>query len=140
MQQDRYAASRRTERYLGALECEADLVSSRLSGPRYVRQLHLGGGTPTFLSSDELRRLIALLTKRFVPEARMEFSVEIDSRSTPAEKILTLAKLGCNRISVGVQDFDAEVQQAVNRQQGFELTQATIAAARAAVSRRSASI
>ena len=122
----------RTERYLDALECEADLVSSHLSGPRYVGQLHLGGGTPTFLSSDELRRLVALLMKRFVPDAGMEFSVEIDPRSTPAEKILTLAELGCNRISVGVQDFDSGVQQAVNRKQGFELTQATIAAARAA--------
>ena len=122
----------RTGRYLEALECEADLVSACMAGPKYVAQLHLGGGTPTFLSSDELRRLVALLTRRFIPDARMEFSVEIDPRSTPAEKILTLAELGCNRISVGVQDFDADVQKAVNRLQGFELTQATIEAARTA--------
>ncbi len=122
----------RTERYLEAIEREADLVSAVLSGPRQVGHLHLGGGTPTFLASEELRSLVELLTKRFVPDARMEFSVEIDPRSAPAEKINTLAELGCNRISVGVQDFDADVQQAVNRLQGFELTQSTIEAARAA--------
>lgn len=121
----------RTARYLDALEREAELISTRLAGPRAVEQLHLGGGTPTFLASDELRRLVALLTQRFAPVDRAEFSVEIDPRSAPAEKIATLAELGCNRISVGVQDFDADVQQAVNRLQGFELTQATIEAARA---------
>ena len=122
----------RTARYLEALEREADLVSSCLAGPSEVEQLHLGGGTPTFLSSDELRQLVALLRQRFAPVDRAEFSIEIDPRSAPAEKIRTLAELGCNRISVGVQDFDADVQQAVNRPQGFELTQATIEAARAA--------
>jgi oxygen-independent coproporphyrinogen-3 oxidase len=122
----------RTARYLDALECEADLISGRMSGSRSVGQLHLGGGTPTFLAGDELRRLVAMLAQRFDPDAHMEFSVEIDPRSTPAEKILTLAELGCNRISVGVQDFDADVQRAVNRLQGFELTQATLEAARTA--------
>lgn len=122
----------RTERYLEVLGREADLVSSFLTGPREVEQLHLGGGTPTFLASDELRRLVALLWEHFAPVERAEFSVEIDPRSAPAEKIRTLTELGCNRISVGVQDFDADVQQAVNRLQAFDLTQATIETARAA--------
>ena len=122
----------RTKRYLDALELESDLISSRLSGSRYVAQLHLGGGTPTFLQSDELRRLVAVIRRHFVPDAGMEFSVEIDPRSTPAEKILTLAELGCNRLSIGVQDFDPGVQQAVNRLQGFELTQSVVEAARTA--------
>ena len=122
----------RTIRYMEALECEADLVSARLAGPREAEQIHLGGGTPTFLTSVELRRLVMMLRRHFAPVARAEFSVEIDPRSAPAEKIRTLAELGCNRISVGVQDFEVDVQQAVNRLQGFELTQATIEVARAA--------
>ena len=122
----------RTTLYLDALKREADIVKRHLSGPQQVQQLHLGGGTPTFLTSSEFRELMELLTRSFPLTDDAEFSVEIDPRSAPAEKVHTLAELGCNRISVGVQDFEADVQKAVNRLQPFQQTQATIEAARAA--------
>jgi len=121
--------SRATE-YLDAIEREAEMVSAKLTGGRQVEQLHLGGGTPTFLGNDELRRLMAMLTTRFPLSESGEFSIEVDPRSTPPDKVRTLGELGFNRISVGVQDFDPAVQKAVNRLQSFEVTQATIDAAR----------
>ncbi|MCX8114444.1 MAG: oxygen-independent coproporphyrinogen III oxidase [Burkholderiaceae bacterium] len=117
--------------YLAALEREADLVSALLTGERRVEQLHLGGGTPTFLSDDELRALMSMLTARFPLADKGEFSVEVDPRSAPADKVRVLGVLGFNRMSVGVQDFDINVQRAVNRLQSLESTLATIEAARA---------
>jgi oxygen-independent coproporphyrinogen-3 oxidase len=122
----------RTAEYLKALEREADLVVERLTGPRQIEQLHFGGGTPTFLTNDELRALMATLTARFPMAPKGEYSIEVDPRSTPPDKVATLGELGFNRISVGVQDFDEDVQKAVNRLQSFEMTQATIDAARKA--------
>jgi oxygen-independent coproporphyrinogen-3 oxidase len=127
--------SRATE-YLHAFEKEAELVSERLAGPRKVEQLHFGGGTPTFLTGDELRRVMAILGARFdlgsAGDRNAEFSIEVDPRSCPPDKVEVLGDLGFNRMSVGVQDFDPTVQRAVNRLQGFETTQATIEAARGA--------
>jgi oxygen-independent coproporphyrinogen-3 oxidase len=120
------------DQYLAALEREADMVAARLGGQRQVEQLHFGGGSPTFLSNEELRRLMAMLTARFPLAARGEFSIEVDPRCTPPDKVAVLGELGFNRLSVGVQDFDPEVQQAVNRLQSYEITKATIDAARAA--------
>jgi oxygen-independent coproporphyrinogen-3 oxidase len=122
----------RAGEYLEALRIEADLVSNLLTGPRDLEQLHFGGGTPTFLSNDELRQVMAMLTERFPLSANVECSIEVDPRSTPPEKVTTLAALGFNRMSVGVQDFDLQVQKAVNRLQSFEMTKATIDTARAA--------
>jgi oxygen-independent coproporphyrinogen-3 oxidase len=124
----------RAAEYLRALEAEADLVNARLTGARDIEQLHFGGGTPTFLDTGELRRVMAMLGKRFAlgePGAGdREFSIEIDPRTCAPDKVRVLADLGFNRMSVGVQDFDAAVQKAVNRLQSFETTQATIEAAR----------
>lgn len=117
--------------YLDFLDREIDLVAARLRGPRTVEQLHLGGGTPTYLSNEELQRLMVLLRSRFPLAPRGEFSIEVDPRTAPPEKIQALGALGFNRISVGVQDFDDKVQKAVNREQSFETTRATIDAARA---------
>jgi oxygen-independent coproporphyrinogen-3 oxidase len=122
----------RSAEYLEALRKEADLVAARMTGPRQIEQLHFGGGTPTFLSNDELRTLIAILSERFPMAPKGEYSIEVDPRSTPPAKVATLGELGFNRISVGVQDFDPEVQKAVNRIQSFEMTKATIDAARQA--------
>jgi len=121
----------RAAEYLGYLEREVDLVCQSLGTVQPVEQLHLGGGTPTFLSDEELERLMALLTNRFPLAPRAEVSVEVDPRSTPLSKVRTLARLGFNRMSVGVQDFDPDVQKAVNRLQSFALTKETIDAARA---------
>ncbi len=122
----------RAGEYLEVLEKEADLVSEVMTGPRQLDQLHFGGGTPTFLDNAELERLMAVLTTRFPLADSAECSVEVDPRSTPPEKVRLLSTLGFNRISVGVQDFDPQVQKAVNRLQSFEMTRATIEAAREA--------
>jgi oxygen-independent coproporphyrinogen-3 oxidase len=118
--------------YIGYLQREADLVSGKLTGGNELEQLHFGGGTPTFLSNEELAQLMAMLTARFPMADKGEFSIEVDPRSTPPDKVAALAQLGFNRMSVGVQDFEPAVQRAVNRMQSFEITQATIDAARRA--------
>ena len=122
----------RAAEYLAVLEKEADLVCSVMTGPRRLDQLHFGGGTPTFLSDAELEQLTAMLLERFPLADNAECSIEVDPRSTPPDKVRLLAQLGFNRVSVGVQDFDPQVQKAVNRLQSYEMTRATIEAARAA--------
>ncbi|MDH5207608.1 MAG: oxygen-independent coproporphyrinogen III oxidase [Burkholderiaceae bacterium] len=118
--------------YIDYVAREADLVLSHLTGSRVIEQLHFGGGTPTFMSNEELEQLMAMLTERFPLAERGEFSIEVDPRTTPPDKVATLGRLGFNRISVGVQDFNPDVQKAVNRLQSFEMTQATVDAARKA--------
>lgn len=121
----------RVAKYITAVAREAQMVAARLGRVTAVEQLHFGGGTPTFLSDHELVELMASLTAVFPLAPRGEFGVEVDPRSTPPGKVRTLAQLGFNRMSVGVQDFDYGVQAAVNRIQSFELTAATIDSARA---------
>ena len=127
-------------KYLRYLEREVALVSRHLTGSRRVEQLHLGGGTPTFLSADELTELMAILGRHFemavdqndvMARNSREFSIEIDPRTVDTHKIETLARLGFNRMSVGVQDFDEAVQRAVNRIQSEAETAAAIDTARA---------
>ncbi len=118
--------------YLAALLREAQLVAQQCTHLGAVTQLHLGGGTPTYLSNEQLHQLTHGLTTIFPMAPRGEWGVEVDPRSAPVDKIQTLAQLGFNRISIGVQDFDAQVQRAVNRVQDFALTAATVQAAREA--------
>ncbi|MCO5172494.1 MAG: oxygen-independent coproporphyrinogen III oxidase [Planctomycetes bacterium] len=118
------------EDYLDLLEREADLVAGALGRRMPVTQLHLGGGTPTYLTSAELRRLHGLLSVRFDLSAAEELAVEVDPRSTTIEQLETLARLGWNRASFGVQDFDPAVQRAIHRVQSVEQTRALVEAAR----------
>jgi len=119
----------RSAKYLRYLEREFALAAESLTGPRKVEQLHLGGGTPTFLSSDELRQLMKSVSKYFelLPG---EYAVEIDPRTVDSEKLAVLGELGFNRMSMGIQDFDPAVQLAVNRLQSEELTATAIETAR----------
>jgi oxygen-independent coproporphyrinogen-3 oxidase len=120
----------KSSRYLDYLEREIDMQLQSLSGSRSVAQLHWGGGTPTFLSDDEMRRLMGILRSRFefLPEG--EYSIEIDPRSVDPQRAHLLAEMGFNRMSLGIQDFDPLVQQAVNRIQSFEQTRDVLLAAR----------
>jgi oxygen-independent coproporphyrinogen-3 oxidase len=120
----------RSAKYLKYLAREMRLVTDVIGAGRKLEQLHLGGGTPTFLSRTELTELAASVGQffKFVPDG--EYSIEVDPRSCDAETVATLARLGFNRISVGVQDVNPEVQKAVNRIQPRELTAAVIRAAR----------
>ncbi|HEX7889603.1 MAG TPA: oxygen-independent coproporphyrinogen III oxidase [Ramlibacter sp.] len=103
--------------YLRYLTREVELHTAVLGTGQPVSQLHLGGGTPTFLSDQELRELLAMLRRNFAVAPGAECSIEIDPRTVTAERLQVLADLGFNRISFGVQDFDPDVQKAVHRVQ-----------------------
>ena len=121
-------------RYLDHLEREIALQGALFDPDRAVLQLHLGGGTPNFFSLDELARLTAALADRFSLDASegRDYSVEIDPRHVPPGLLAGLAELGFNRVSLGVQDFDPAVQQAINRIQPPAQTRDAVEAARAA--------
>jgi oxygen-independent coproporphyrinogen-3 oxidase len=121
----------RSAKYLKYLAKELALQSSYLEGgDQEVAQLHWGGGTPTFLSHDEMRQLMAATRRHFRLIEGGEYSIEVDPRKVDRATVELLGELGFNRMSVGVQDFDASVQQAVNRIQSEEETCAVIDAAR----------
>jgi len=95
-----------------------------------VSQLHLGGGTPTFLSDAELEDLMAMVRRHFNLVPGGEYSIEVDPRTVTADRLQTLHRLGFNRLSFGVQDFDPAVQKAVHRVQPPEQVFALVEAAR----------
>jgi len=106
--------------YLRYLEREVDLNIAHLGQGQVVSQLHLGGGSPTFLSDAELAQLMTMLRRNFQLAPGGEYSVEIDPRTVTRERLAHLAKLGFNRLSFGVQDFEPAVQKAVHRIQPAE--------------------
>ncbi len=108
--------------YLDYIEKELDQMVAVLNPNRTVVQIHLGGGTPTFLTPDELRRLGAMIRSRFRVAPDAEGCVEIDPRRLTLEHIVALREAGFNRASLGVQDFDPKVQLAVHRIQPREQT------------------
>ncbi len=118
-------------KYIETLGKECDLIKDSLTGIGTVEQLHFGGGSPTFLNNEEIVQVMETLTSRFPLEKDAEISIEVDPRCCAPEKVEILAKAGFNRMSVGQQDFDDRVQIAVNRVQPFEMTKATMDAARA---------
>ncbi len=116
--------------YLRYLEKEVSMVSGLIDEHR-VQQLHWGGGTPTFLSHDEMRQLMDLTKRHFELQPGGEYSIELDPRTVNAETLALLTDIGFNRASIGVQDFDPDVQAAVNRRQGEAETLQVIRDARA---------
>lgn len=121
----------RSAEYLDALDVEIGLHQAELGRPQPVTQLHLGGGSPTFLSDAELQRLMDSLKRAFRLVPGAEISIEVDPRTATPARLEVLAALGFNRISFGIQDFDAEVQKAVHRVQSFESVRDLIRSARA---------
>ncbi len=119
----------RSAQYLTYLSKELDLHTRHLGSGQAVSQLHLGGGTPTFMSDDELRQLMALLRAHFSFVPGGEYSAEVDPRTVDEGRLAVLAELGFNRLSFGVQDFDSAVQKAIHRiqpaEQVFKLVQAS---------------
>ena len=118
--------------YLDVIAKEADLVKQHLTGDTEIEQLHFGGGTPTFLTNEELERVMSIIRSRFPLQKGGEFSIEVDPRCCPKDKVEKLAELGLNRMSLGVQDLNPDVQKAVNRIQPYELVRDTVNNARAA--------
>jgi len=118
--------------YLDAVYKELKLQGDLFKATRIVKQLHWGGGTPTFISHEQMTELMQQTRRHFtlLDDDSGEYSIELDPREVNAGSINLLRKLGFNRISLGVQDFNPKVQQAVNRIQSFKETQEVILAAR----------
>lgn len=119
------------QEFLVNLEKELDLVAPMFDTDRSVRQIHLGGGTPTFLSIDQIRQMMAMLRARFRIAPDAEVGLEIDPRTVDPEGIRELRDVGFNRISIGIQDLDPAVQKAVNRVHDTAMVGSVIGAARA---------
>ncbi|WP_213293385.1 oxygen-independent coproporphyrinogen III oxidase [Paraburkholderia sacchari] len=124
---------KRSKPYVQQLVREIELQAALFDTRRPVSQLHWGGGTPTFLSLEEMSTLMAATRQHFAlrPDSEGEYSIEIDPREASAETIAHLRTLGFNRLSLGVQDFDPVVQRAINRIQPLELTVDVMNTARA---------
>lgn len=119
--------------YLRYLELDISRQAALIDSTRRVVQLHFGGGTPTFLSPDEIRHILALLHDhfRFALENEGEYSIEIDPRTVDDAYLKALRDMGFNRVSFGVQDIDPDVQRAINRVQPLEDIRNMVASARA---------
>ncbi len=125
--------SEKAARYLAYLKREIAMQGALFTGMQQLRQLHLGGGTPTYLSDAQMEELLACLRHHFAfaSDAEGEYAIEVDPRTVTPERIGQLRRQGFNRLSLGVQDFDDTVQRAVNRVQPEAQTLAIIGAARA---------
>lgn len=123
---------KRAQPYLDHLHHEIRLQAELFTGDRKVEQLHWGGGTPTFISHTQMQQLMQVTREHFqlCDDNHGEYSIEIDPREANAETIALLRELGFNRLSLGVQDIDPQVQRAVNRLQSIEQTATVIEAAR----------
>jgi oxygen-independent coproporphyrinogen III oxidase len=122
----------RSGAYLKLLDREIEIMRGRIHPERQVVQLHFGGGTPTFLLPDELRELGGMIRRRFNVAPNAEFGVEIDPRRLTKDHIGALREIGCNRVSLGVQDHNPQVQLAIHRIQPREVTEQAIKWAREA--------
>ena len=118
--------------YLQNLHKEITLLGNLFNRQRRVEQLHWGGGTPTFLSHQQMGELMSITRQTFnlLDDDQGEFSIEVDPRETQEDTIAFLRNLGFNRLSLGIQDFDPKVQKAVNRIQSETRTFAVLSAAR----------
>lgn len=121
----------RSAKYIKYLAREIELIAAALGADRRICQLHWGGGTPTFLSNQELRTLTDTLDTHFERAPGCECSIEVDPRKVQAGTMALLSQRGFNRVSIGVQDFDPVVQKSVNRIQSEDVTRRVIEEARA---------
>ncbi|KUF10333.1 oxygen-independent coproporphyrinogen III oxidase [Pseudoponticoccus marisrubri] len=120
------------EAYIGTLEQELALLAKTLPADLRMGRMHWGGGTPTILPPALIHRLASAVTAVIPPTADWEFSVEIDPTMVDRDKIAALAEEGMTRASIGIQDFDPVVQEAIGRIQPFEVTRACVDDLRAA--------
>ena len=112
--------------YLESLMTEMRFVARHLTSGARVRHIHWGGGSPDILCSDDIERLAEATRCRFTVEADGEFAVEIDPRQLEDAKVAAFVRAGVTRVSIGVQDFDADVQRAINREQSFDVTRRAV--------------
>lgn len=118
--------------YMTALLEEISTVADLMPGDCRTIHMHWGGGSPSILLPDDIRRLADAIHSRFRRDPAAEFAVEVDPRFFDAERVAAFAEAGVNRVSVGVQDFDPAVQKAINRTQTVEMTRSVVEMFRAA--------
>ena len=106
--------------YLDYVFKEIEIVARHIGKKNTVKQFHLGGGTPNFLTAEQLTLLFNKVAEHFKIDFNGEIAIEVDPRTVDFHKISTLKKLGFNRISMGIQDFDSKVQETINRIQPLE--------------------
>src|SRR5258708_34542303 len=116
--------------YLEVLKREMERVSRSVSKNRPVVQFHWGGGTPTYLTPEQIENLFAFTKEHFHFDAHSEIGIEVDPRVTSRAHLEPLRRLGFNRLSMGIQDFHADVQKAVHRIQPYEMTRDLLFVAR----------
>lgn len=116
--------------YLEHMLTEIDLVSNAITQSPRVTAVHLGGGSPSMLKAADLTNLMARLRQRFNFSNTPEISIEVDPADITPDRVAALANAGLTRVSIGVQDFDPKVQEAINRPQSYEITLSTINAMR----------
>jgi oxygen-independent coproporphyrinogen-3 oxidase len=121
----------RSAKYIKYLEKELALAAQFLGERPRIEEMHWGGGTPNFLSREEMRELVAAVESRFARGERTEYAIEVDPRTAEPGRMAFLAELGFRRLSIGVQDFDPAVQKAVHRLQSVEVTERVMTEARA---------
>lgn len=127
--------SKKTEivvEFLEHIELELSMTAQRLGGGPSVSQLHWGGGTPTYLTPEQMEQLFDSITRHYTLLPDAEIAIEVDPRVTTQAHIQTLHRLGFNRISMGVQDLSPEVQEEIGRRQTFDETKAMMEWSRAA--------
>ncbi len=120
------AGIERAEQYVRALEAEIRGLGGTVGAGRRLRQIHWGGGTPTYLSAELIERLCKTIDETFDIADDAEIAMEVDPRHAPVELLSTLRRLGFTRLSLGVQDFDKQVQEHVRRIQPLELVRETV--------------
>ncbi len=112
------------QKYLKSLKKEISLIAKRIAGKgNVISHIHFGGGSPTILSADDFAELMSDIRNYFDLNFSSQIAIEIDPRNVDEKKIIAYAQSGVNRASIGVQDFDEEVQKAINRPQSFEMVQ-----------------
>jgi len=119
-----------TPPYLEVLKKETDHIARRVSRNRQVAQFHWGGGTPTYLSPEQIEDLFGYTRERFTFAPDAEIGIEVDPRVTTTAHLETVRRMGFNRLSMGIQDFKEDVQKAVHRIQPYEVTRDLIQTAR----------
>lgn len=122
------------EQYMDYLYRELAMQGKLYSGDRLLQQVHLGGGTPTYLSTEMIEELIEMVAQSFhlAPPSKLEMSIEIDPRTIDGKAAAELSEIGFNRFSIGVQDLDPKVQKAINREQKIEKITEIVGALRGA--------
>lgn len=120
-----------TPPYLAVLKREIDAVANRIARERSVVQFHWGGGTPTYLTPPQVEELFSYTRERFSFAPDAEIGIEVDPRVTSVQHLEVLRRMGFNRLSMGIQDFEEQVQKAIHRVQPYEMTRDLIQAARA---------